>query len=202
MIIRGARFWITMTGFLVVFGLAIFTITRQYYIHDSDNVSAEPTRKGEPSMAWPERITETNPAQVGLPRSSQAIIEDPALLSRQADESFANKQYNRAAELYEQLLALSPDSVTAYNNLGITLHYLGRSAEALRKLNEGVAVDPTYQRIWLTLGFVNSELGVTEQARTALTTAAQMGADNEVGQSALKMLENLPVNTLPLVDSH
>jgi len=200
--IPSARFWIMMTVFQVVFGLAIFTITRQYYIHNSDNVSAEPTMIGEPSIAWPDRITETNPAQFGLPRSSQPIIEDAALISRQAEEAFANKQYSKAAELYEQLLALSPNNVTAYNNLGITLHYLGRSAEALRKLNEGVAVDPTYQRIWLTLGFVNSQLGDTEQARTALTSAAQMGADNEVGQSALKMLENLSVDTLPLVDSH
>lgn len=190
--IRSARFWMMMTVFQVVFGLAIFTITRQYYIHNSDNVSAEPT----------DRITSTNPAQLGLPRSSQPIIEDAALISRQAEEAFANNQYSRAAELYEQLLALSPNNVTAYNNLGITLHYLGRSAEALRKLNEGVAVDPTYQRIWLTLGFVNSQLGDTEQARTALTSAAQMGTDNEVGRSALEMLENLSVDTLPLVDSH
>ncbi len=190
--IRSARFWIMMTVFQVVFGLAIFTITRQYYIHNSDNVSAEPT----------DRITLTNPARFGLPRSSQPIIEDAALISGQAEEAFANNQYSRAAELYEQLLALSPNNVTAYNNLGITLHYLGRSAEALSKLNEGVAVDPTYQRIWLTLGFVNSQLGDTEQARTALTSAAQMGTDNEVGQSALEMLENLSVDTLPLVDSH
>ena len=200
--VRSARFWISMTAFLVVFGLAIFTLTRQYYIHDSDNVSAEPTMQGEPSVAWPDRITESNPAQDGLPGSSQPMIEGPALISRQAEESFANKQYNRAAELYEQLLELSPNNVTAYNNLGITLHYLGRSAEALGKLNEGLAVDPTYQRIWLTLGYVNSQLGDTEQARTALTTAAKMGTDNEVGQSALKMLESLPVNRLPLLDSH
>ncbi len=200
--IRSARFWIMMTVFQVVFGMVIFTITRQYYIHNFDNVGAEPTMKGEPSNAWPDRITETNPAQFGLPRSSQPIIEGAALISRQADEAFSNEQYNRALELYEQLLALSPNNVTAYNNLGITLYYLGRSAEALRKLNEGVAVDPTYQRIWLTLGFVSSQLGDTEQARTALTSAAQMGADNEVGQSALKMLGNLPVDTLPLADSH
>ncbi len=202
MMTRSARSWITMTGFQVIFGLAIFTLTRQYYIHDSDNVSAEPTRIGEPSIAWPDHITETNPAQFGLPRSSQPNIEDPALISRQANESFANKQYNRAAELYEQLLVLNPNNVDTYNNLGITLHYLGRSAEALRKLDEGVALDPTYQRIWLTLGFVRSQLGDTEQARTALTTAVQMGADNEVGQSASRMLENLPVNRLPLLNSH
>ena len=200
--IRSAKFWIMMTVFQVVFGLAIFAITRQYYIYTSDNVSAEPTTIGEPSIAWPDRITETNPAQFGLPRSSQPIIEDAALISRQAEEAFANKQYSRAAKLYEQLLALSPNNVTAYNNLGITLHNLGRSAEALCKLNEGVAVDPTYQRIWLTLGFVSIQLGDTEQARTALTSAVQMGADNEVGQAASEMLENLTVNPLPLVNSH
>ena len=169
-----ARFWIMMTVFQVVFGLAIFTITRQYYMQE----------------------------QLGLPRSGQPIPEDAALISSQADEAFTNEQYERAAELYEQLLALSPNNVTAYNNLGITLHNLGRSAEALSKLNEGVAVDPTYQRIWLTLGFVSSQLGDTEQARSALTSAAQMGADNEVGQAALEMLENLTVDPLPLVDSH
>ena len=52
--IRSAKFWIMMTVFQVVFGLAIFAITRQYYIHTSDNVSAEPTTIGEPSsMAGP-----------------------------------------------------------------------------------------------------------------------------------------------------
>jgi predicted Zn-dependent protease len=191
-----------MTVFQVVFGLAIFSLTRQYYSQDSDIVDAEPTRIGDPSIALPGNITKSNPARSGLPGSSQPINTDPVLLSRQAEESFANNQYDRAAELYEQLLELSPDNVTAYNNLGITLHYLGRSAEALGKLQEGVAVDATYQRIWLTLGFVNSELGDVQQARTALTTAVRMGTDNEVGQSAAKMLEDLPITTLPLVGSH
>jgi Flp pilus assembly protein TadD len=82
--------------------------------------------------------------------------------------------------------------VNTYNNLGITLYYLGRSTEALRILNEGVAVDSTYQRIWLTLGFVNSQVGNAEQARQALTTAVQLGADSEVGRTAQEMLGNLP----------
>jgi Flp pilus assembly protein TadD len=55
-----------------------------------------------------------------------------------------------------------------------------------------VKVDANYQRIWLTLGFVNKQLGNTVQARTALTTAVQLGADNDIGRSAGKMLEGLP----------
>ena len=79
-----------------------------------------------------------------------------------------------------------------YNNLGITLHYLGKSSEAILRLYEGVAIDPTHQRIWLTLGFVNSQIGDTVQARAALNTAAKINADNENGESAIKMLEELP----------
>jgi Flp pilus assembly protein TadD len=97
-----------------------------------------------------------------------------------------------AAELYERLLVLGPNNVETYNNLGITLHYIGRSNEALRRLNEGVAIDPAHQRIWLTLGFVNSQLGNTEQARAALNTAADLNAANEIGKSAIKMLADLP----------
>jgi len=135
---------------------------------------------------------ETEIARLSSSALSQPTIQDPSEMSRQAGEFFTNRQYDRAAELYERLLAFNPNDAETYNNLGITLHYLGRSTEALRRLNEGVAVDPGHQRIWLTLGFVNSQLGNTEQARTALTTAAQIGSDDSIRQSAMRMLEDLP----------
>lgn len=181
-----------MTVFQIVFGLTIFTITRQYYIADTDNVSNEPTEVSQPSFVWPDGITETNPAQLDSSTFSQSTIEDPAEISRQADEYFTKKLYDKAAELYERLLVLSPNNVETYNNLGITLHYLGRPSEALLRLNEGVAIDPAHQRIWLTLGFVNSQLGNTDQARAALNTAADLNAANEIGKSAIKMLADLP----------
>lgn len=94
--------------------------------------------------------------------------------------------------MYEQLLAFNPNNGEIHNNLGLTLHYLGRSSEALRRLNEGVAVDPDNQRTWLTLGYVNSALGNTGQARMALTKATQTGTDESIRQSAAQMLKALP----------
>jgi len=187
--IRSARFWIPMMVFQVVFGLAVFAITRQYYAPESNKVGVDPAVM--PLPLWPNDLTEATLAQLQSSKSSGAIFDDPVEISRQADEFFINKQYQRAAELYGQLLVLGPDNVDTYNNLGLTLHYLGRSTEALDKLSKGVTVDPTYQRIWLTLGFVNSQLGNIEQARAALTTAAQIETDNEIGQSALRMIEDL-----------
>ena len=186
------KFWIPMTMFQIVFGLTIFTITRQYYIPDSDNVGNEPTEISQPSFVWPDGITQTNPAQLSSSTFSQSTIDDPAEISRQAGEYFTKKQYDKAAELYERFLVLGPNNVETYNNLGITLHYIGRSNEALHRLNEGVVIDPAHQRIWLTLGFVNSQLGNTEQARAALNTAANLNATNEIGKSAIKMLADLP----------
>jgi len=126
-----------------------------------------------------------------LPKLGDLAPQDPTEIYRQAEEFFANKQYDRAAELYARLLAFSPNDGEIHNNLGLTLHYLGRSSEALERLNEGVAVDPENQRIWLTLGYVNSQLGNTGQARTALTKATQIGTNESIRQSAMKMLEDL-----------
>jgi predicted Zn-dependent protease len=180
-----------MTVFQVAFGLTVFAITRQYYIRDTDEVIANPTAVRQTVPEWPENSAQSDLEQLISAFPGQPIIGDTGAITRQADEYFSEQQYDRAADLYEQLLAAGLSDVKIYNNLGITLHYLGRSAEALHVLNEGVAVDPAYQRIWLTLGFVNSQTGNTVQARSALTTAVQMGADSEVGQSATTMLNTL-----------
>ena len=106
-----------MTVFQIAFGLTVFAFTRQYYIQDSDNLSDEPTEISQPSFVWPDGITETNPAQQDSSTFSQSTIADPAEISRQADEYFAKKLYDKAAELYERLLVLSPNNVETYNNL-------------------------------------------------------------------------------------
>lgn len=178
--------------FQVVFGFAVFAITRDYYTQDTGTVSAHPPTIGQSAPVWPNRVTETEIARLSSPALSEPTIQDPYQISRRANEFFANRQYEKAAEMYERLLAFSPNDAEIYNNLGLTLHYLGRSTEALGKLNEGIAIDPEHQRIWLTLGYVNSQLGNAEQARTALTAATQIGSDESIRQSATKMLEGLP----------
>ncbi len=189
---RGAKFWVVLALFQTVFGLAVFVLTRQYYLQDANPAGASPVAAGRPAFAPPDQITKTDMETFLSSSAGHAAIKDPVAMSRIADEFFANRQYDKAAEMYQQMLAAGSNSVNTYNSLGITLHYLGRSDEALRILNEGVARDSAYQRIWLTLGFVNAQLGNIEQARTALTTAVQMGADTDVGQSASEMLQNLP----------
>lgn len=185
------RFWIFMVVFQVAFALAVFAMTRHYYLQDTVTVSAARATQTSEAPEWPENNAGSELEQLITAFPGPANSTDPFVLADQADEAFGNQQFDRAADLYHQLLLADPNNVDTYNNLGITMHYLGRSAEALGILNEGVKIDPGYQRIWLTLGFVNSQLGNIMQAQSALTTAVELGADNEVGQSAAEMLRAL-----------
>ena len=188
-----AKFWILLALLEVAFGLVVFTLTRSYYI-DRSSV-AEPARSAattsRPALVWPDSATGTAPVPASAPAMVDPGFSDPAELSRQADAYFANRQYDTAAEMYERLLVFDPNRVDTYNNLGLTLHYLGRSTEALAKLNDGIALEPDHQRIWLTLGFVNTQLGKVEQARVALARA-QAGNDITIRDSATRMLNELP----------
>ncbi|MGB5331012.1 MAG: tetratricopeptide repeat protein [Woeseiaceae bacterium] len=190
--IRDSKFWLSMAIFQVLFGLAVFAITRDVYKQEPARLSSHPTTIASPGNVWPQGITESDITRLAPGVFGEPLAQDPAEISRQADQFFVNRQYQQAANAYERLLTFDPGNAEIYNNLGLTLHYLGRSDEALRRLNEGIAANADNQRIWLTLGFVNSQLGNVEQARKALTTATETGSNESIRQSATKMLEALP----------
>ena len=189
---RDTRFWTLLLIFQVFFGLAVFAITREYYMPDTAAAQSHASMSGQPAPAWSRGITATDISRLSSPGLVETTPDDPAEIYRQAEEFFANRQYDRAAHLYEQLLPYSPNDAEIYNNLGLTLFYSGRPDEALRRLDEGVTVDPEHQRIWLTLGYVNSQVGNTEEARAALTKATQVGGNASIRESAEKMLAELP----------
>jgi tetratricopeptide (TPR) repeat protein len=193
---RGAGFWITMAVFQVAFGLTVFALTRHYYL-----ASAPPA----PLPAWALKVGTTLPGEpttapfalappLSLPpvASASPPSNDPSAISERADAAFTGGNYAEAAALYGQLLAIDPQNVELYNNLGLTLHYLGKPNEALEKLAAGLKVDPKHQRTWLTTGFVNLQLGNTTEARAALMKARDVGDDKQIRDSAEKMLAGLP----------
>ena len=190
---RDTRFWTLLGLFQVVFGLAVFGITREIYMPDTKPVRGHTGMfKATAPPAWSSGISATDISQLSSPSLVAQMPDDPAEIYRRAEEFFGNKQYAQAARLYERLLEISPGDAEIHNNLGLTLFYLGRPDEALQRLNEGVAADPTHQRIWLTLGYVNSQLGNVEQARAALTKAAETGSNASIREAATEMLAELP----------
>ncbi len=184
---KNHTFWVLMALFQVAFGFAVFAITRDYY-KPGPVVAAS---KERPRVTTADRFSSIDTSLLGTIGSNVAFPQDPLDVSRRAEQSFARGEYAAAAKLYGQLAAMDPGNVDTLNNLGLTLHYIGRSEEALQRLNEGVAIDPNFQRIWLTLGFVNSSVGNTQAAREALSKARDLDPDTDVGLSAARMLDEL-----------
>jgi Flp pilus assembly protein TadD len=125
------------------------------------------------------------------PSVEALATEDPGLIARLADDYFRQKEYPQAIELYERALKINPDDVETYNDLGLSLFYIGQSQRAVNVLQTGVAKQPNFQRIQLTLGFVLAQTGNKEAASTAFRKAIALGSDNSVGQEAKRMLSEI-----------
>ncbi len=169
-------------------GLVVFTLTRSHYLNEntSGNSTAAPLATGQAELSTEELISSLqNHPQINTP-------SDPIELDNQANKAFESGDYRTAAELYQRVIDLAPHKVEPHNNLGLTLHYLGRSAEALEILKRGTELQPDFQRIWLTLGFVQSGVGNVQEARQAFERTLELGADTDPGRSANEMLNKLP----------
>ncbi len=126
-----------------------------------------------------------------MPTPSTDRLGDPESPARIADQHFQQGLFQEAASECRRALEQAPDNVDLYNNLGLTLHYIDRSREAVDILELGIAADATYQRIWLTLGFVQLSERDANSARRALATAAELDPNSRVGLEAMRLLEEI-----------
>lgn len=190
---QNAKFWIGLAIFQVVFGATVFALTRDFYMEGSGGASQRAVLKS-PSSRGVSQMFEREDLRVfdGVISAPQSTSQDPVEISRLANTYFSDGNYDKAAQQYERLLSFNPSNADVHNNLGISLHYIGRSLDALQILDEGITVEPTNQRVWLTLGFVNKSLGNVGEAKVALTNAMEMNPQNEIGKSATAMLTELP----------
>ena len=178
----GSMKWAGAIVFLAVYGLAVFFGTRAYYTAQPESPAT--VNRSLPAD-HPGDVTRLRPFPL-QPRS-----DDIASVMDLANSAFQNKEYATAARGYSRALELSPDNVDLYNNLGLTLFYLDRIDEALDKLNQGVAIDPQVPRIWLTLGFVQSNAQRTAEARRSLQKAIELDAESQIGKEARRMLDQI-----------
>ncbi len=184
--------WLYLLAFLALYGVVVHGLTRAYCEFTAVEMGAESVPGTQPSRPA------GAPGSLGasIPRSTPQIgpreelaTEDPILLARLGDRLFEDRQFERAVVAYERAVQLNPADVDSYNDLGLSLHYLGRSAQAVAVLKEGISKGPEYQRIHLTMGFVQLQSGNREAAITALERAIELGADTPVADSARRMLE-------------
>ena len=186
--------WVVIVIVQITYGLMVYAVTRSYY--EQRPPLAVSSAPGEGAAVSPHPAPSPmgdslSPNQGYTPTAEDLTGDDPALIARLADSYFAQKNYEQAIELYERALEINPDDVESYNDLGLALFYTGQSALAVDILLAGVQKGPEFQRIRLTLGFVQARLGDKEAAAAAFNKAIELGPDNRVGREAKRMLGEL-----------
>lgn len=138
----------------------------------------------------PRIVSYSAPAAAPAPTVAGALqVETVETLNLLAENHLAARRYGEAIRVYRKMLALEPKNASLLNELGLALHYDGKSAEAVETLRKATALDPRLQRAWLSLGFVLKSTGQDAKARAALEKTIALGASTPQGVEARKMLE-------------
>lgn len=114
------------------------------------------------------------PPAAGGPRELpplQRPLEQTTVFAREATEAMRAKDWAKAAEKWEELLKIQPDSAAALSNLGSVEAKLGKNPQAIQHLEKAVALRPNLAGTWMTLGLLHADMGNPMMAISALTRA-------------------------------
>ncbi len=129
--------------------------------------------------------------ETDVKKKLESMPDDPAALARLGDEYFEKNMYAQAIEIYEKTLQLNPNDVDTYNDIGLAYFYAGNVNSAIENLRKGTEVVPSYQRIWLSLGYILLSIERTNEARSALIKAMELAPESIVGVEAKRMLDTI-----------
>ncbi len=139
-----------------------------------------------------------SPATAGGPKTAllKTMLEekpgDPELLVALGDAHFEVKQFEKAVGYYKSAIQANPANAEAYNDIGLALHYMGNSAEAIRYIEEGIKKNPYQQRIWLTKGFIFAYgMGDLDAAKEAWEKAKVLDPESGIGKAAADYLDQV-----------
>ena len=180
--------WLLAAVFLAFYGFAVFAVTRDYYVR---HPVRPPAARGGAAAAPPGHPAAAPgvAARSGGDAVPAALTETNAdLLRQRADALFSEGHYRETLPVYRRILELAPEDLETRNDLGLALYYTGDASAALEQLRTATAADPTFQRGWLTLGYVTLESGDKPKARETLGRARDLGPDNPLGQEAVRLL--------------
>jgi tetratricopeptide (TPR) repeat protein len=118
--------------------------------------------------------------------------KDSEALFNLGDIYFDLKQFDTAAEYYKKVIAIKPDNADAYKEIGLALHYLGKSAEGLGYIDEGLKRNQYNQKMWLTKGFIHAYgMNDLKGARQAWEKTKALDPESQGGKAAAEYLAKI-----------
>jgi tetratricopeptide (TPR) repeat protein len=116
---------------------------------------------------------EVAPAQVAESQARETVQD----VINRAKELLKSRQYEKAADVLRQAIALQPDSAVAHSHLAVALLRVGRAKEALASAQRGIELDPDYAFSYLVLGEANQAMNRFDEAIEAVRHAIQINPE-------------------------
>jgi tetratricopeptide (TPR) repeat protein len=111
---------------------------------------------------------------------SRRVNSDPTRLLQQGMALLRSNHNEEAAEKFERLCAINPNSARAHYFWGLSLLKLGRTVEATDQLKQAIRIDSQLADAWLTLAGIYQATGDTDQAiRTYREFVSRFPQDND-----------------------
>jgi predicted TPR repeat methyltransferase len=98
---------------------------------------------------------------------------------------FEAGRWTEARDCFERCRALTPDRPSVLGNLGITLHRLGHTRDAVPLLQQATAGEPQFMEAWACLGLAHEAHGEWAPAAEALTKALALSKGSAALWSSL-----------------
>lgn len=104
--------------------------------------------------------------------------------------AWVQQDYNKCIELYEKVLDMEPENITALNGLGYVLACLNKDlTRALMLSKRALDISPNSPACLDTLGWVYFKLGLLEESENFLRKALEKDSSNEEIIEHLKMIQ-------------
>lgn len=149
-------------------------------------LSSKPAAPEEPAM-----IREIEPSSTSAPgpipegvfsvghaKGQSKLPPELAELAQEGAAAFANQQWERARDIYLDMVSEAPDNALAYANLGVAEHQLGNLLAASGNLKQSLEINPTIAQNWQTLGLIQYQRGELNLALSSLTRAIHESPQN------------------------
>ncbi|MDB6052512.1 MAG: Tetratricopeptide 2 repeat protein [Verrucomicrobiales bacterium] len=127
----------------------------------------------------------------------QSLARNPADSVALADLGLlklGNGKIQEAEVLFTRAIRVNSQSEMGHYRLALVYRMTKRYLDANRELRRALAINPSNEKAWGTLGFVEAEMGHAGPATEAFEKALKLDPSDTYAQSALKDLKNFVPN--------
>jgi tetratricopeptide (TPR) repeat protein len=140
-----------------------------------------------------DEVEHGKPSDATVSVASLSIPKNAHKLFAQATDSIATQDWTKAIEQLNKAVALFPQYVQAYTNLGVVYHRMGDRDKERVALEKAISLDDHYAPAWVNMGWMAIAQQNFPAAETALEKATALDPTNAL---TLLMLANVELMNL------